>query len=250
MKIFNKSLLIDGENIYFDESYIINKIKIDLIHEKKLTSPFGVKLNASEMGEDIINKMINDNHLYNYINEYFNSDSCPMSISIIKNDKIYNYYLYKKNLLETFDSYIKDDKLNINSDGLKNIKELTDSISLNKLKEELNNRTFTLKINNKYVNCPYNLIINFLESNDKYFYNFFDNEDNYNGLSKSMFLYMVKEFYKQYSEGYLFDNSIKERIDYIVNQDDIEFVLFDKKFTSEPCDSIYRNIEIDKDLKD
>ena len=250
MKIFNKSLLIDNNNIYFNDSYIINKLKSDLIHEKKLISPIGVRFNASDIDKDIVKRFITDNEMFEYIKEYFISDSCPMSISIIKNDKIYNYYLYKKNLLETLDSYIKDDKINMTNDCSNNIKELSNSMSLNKLKEELNNRTFTLKINNKYVNCPYNLIINFLESNDEYFYNFFEKEGNHNGLSKSMFLYMVKEFYKQYNEGYIFNNNIKDRINYIENQDKIDFVLFEKKFTSEPIDSLYRNIKIDEEFND
>ena len=245
MKLFIKSLLIDGNDIYFDENNNINKIKRD----KGLISLYGVKYNASDMGEDIINMIINDKHLYSYINEYFTSDCCPMSVSVTKDNKIYNYYLYKNNLIETLGEFIKNDKIKVTSAGLKNLKELTNSINLDKLKEKLNNKILTLKINNKYVNCPYNLIINFLESKDKEFYNFFDKEDNYNGLSKPMFLYMVKEFYKQYNEGYLFDSNIKERIDYIENQDNIEFVIFEKNFTSESERSVYKNIEIDQGLK-
>ena len=246
MKVYNKSLLIDNNEVYFDESYIINKIK----SEKRMTSPCGIRLNANDMGEDIISLFINDIKLFNYVLEYFNSDCCPMFISIIRDNKIYNYYLYKKNLLETLNEYLKNNIISLTNEGLNNIKELTDSINVNKLREKLNNKTFTLKINNKYVNCPYNLIFNFLENDDNDFYNFFNNNDNYNGLSKSMFLYIVKEFYNQYNEGYLFDNKVKERVNYIDKQQNIETVIFDKKFTSESNDSIYRNIKLDTKFKD
>lgn len=245
MKIFDKSLLIEGDKYYFDNNENINKIK----SERRLTSPSQIKLNTSDLGGDIINKIINDKHLYSCVFEYFNSDSCPMSISVIKDDKIYNYYLYKINLLETLDEYIKNNKINITSEGLNNIKELSNSISMDRLKEELNNKTFTLKINNKYVNCPYNIIFNFLEMDNNYFYSFFEKEGDYNGLSKSIFIYMIKEFYKQYNEGYLFNNNIKQRLKYIKNQTNIETIVFDKKFTSEPDNSIYRKINLDEEFK-
>lgn len=245
MRIFNKSLLIEGDKCFFDNNDIINKIKND----KKMTSPCQIKLNANELGEDIINKLINDEHLFSYIYEYFNSDCCPMAISIIKDNKIYNYYLYKINLLKTLDGYIKDDKININNNTLNNIKELYSSIGINKLKEMLNNRKFTLKINNKYESFPFILIINFLECDKNEFYSFFEKDDEYKGISKSMFLHIVKEFYKQYNEGYLFNDNIKEKIEYIKKQTNIETVVFDKKFISEPEQSVYRKTNLNKEFK-
>ena len=117
--------------------------------------------------------------------------------------KIYNYYLYKINLLKTLDEYIQQNKINITNETFNNIKELYMTININKLKEKLDNKKFTLKINNKYESVSYNLIINFLECDENEFYCFFENDGDYKGISKSMFLYMVKEFYKQYNEGYL-----------------------------------------------
>ena len=141
--------------------------------------------NAYEIGEDKLIDFISDDKYFKCIKEYFESDSCPMSIIIIKNNCIYNYYLYKTNYIDTIKKYINNNNLENNYNILSN------SISINKLKEILNNRDFTLKINNSYINISFNLIFKVLEYSDEEFNNFFKTNDNYNGLSKNLVLYMI-----------------------------------------------------------
>lgn len=244
MRLYNKSLFISDNNIIFDENNIVNNYKSNLYEENNNLSSNAIKYNASDIGEDFLISFIKDNYFFSIIKEYFLSNSCPMSISILNGNKIDNYYLYKKNFINTLKDINVIDNLMISR-----INELISIISYDILKEKNINRRYAVKVNNDYVNFPYEYIFKILDSSDEEFHNFFKYNNEYYGYDKSMVLYIINNFYKDYSEGYLLSSKIKDRIKYINDQTDIEFVVY-SNFTSTEKNSEYYNVNIDKKLKE
>ena len=192
----------------------------------------------------LIEKILNDKTYFDYTMRFFNGEINKFIVTT--EEKEFGLSHSKSDLIKAMDIYFN--KMNItDSSMISKYNTLKEIITLDKLKNDYNNKIINIDVDHYQYNVNVNEIIKLLEFDNDKFREILNN-DKINGIKREHFFYIIKYFIEsnKITDNYYLEGNINDNINDIVNYYiDVESI--NELLKTE--DTLYKKVNIDKELE-